>query len=232
MKKFLILSILFNILAIVAFLYSVKKLGGLNYLRFLFRNQGVPAWYEQRNDLFKSLPIDSSDVVFLGNSITHQGEWSELLGDGKFKNRGISGDVVDRIRYRLPYITKYRPAAIFLMIGINDLLFIPPDEVAQKYQLLVNDIMKQSPSTHLFLQSVLPVNNQVKETHVKNKDIVLLNKKINEIAINSGIVFIDIHTLLKDKEGQLDARYTFDGIHLNAQAYRIWAAKLQSVLGI
>jgi lysophospholipase L1-like esterase len=232
MKKLLVTSLFLNLLAIVFFVYTVKRLGGIGYLRYLFRNQGVAAWYEHRHNQFKYLPLDSTDIVFLGNSITHQGEWAELLGDLKYKNRGISGDVIERVRTRLPEITRYRPAGIVLLIGINDLLFHPPATVARQYESLVKDIIRQSPDTKIYVQSVLPVNNEVKETNVKNSDIEALNAEIMELAMDNGIVFIDIHTLLKDKNGHLDARFTSDGIHLNGLAYRLWADKLHNDIGL
>ena len=36
-------------------------------------------YYDQRRSLFEVLPIRSSDIVFLGNSITDGGEWAELF---------------------------------------------------------------------------------------------------------------------------------------------------------
>ena len=36
------------------------------------------AYREQRRSLFELLPIRSSDIVFLGNSLTDGCEWSEL----------------------------------------------------------------------------------------------------------------------------------------------------------
>ena len=38
------------------------------------------------------LPLHSSDIVFLGNSITDGCEWAELFENRHVKNRGISGD--------------------------------------------------------------------------------------------------------------------------------------------
>ena len=45
--------------------------------------------YHQRATLFEELPVKSTDIVFLGNSITHFGEWHELFNNPNIKNRGI-----------------------------------------------------------------------------------------------------------------------------------------------
>ena len=50
-------------------------------------------FYYQRATLFEKLPIDSDDIVFLGNSITNGCEWHELFNNPNIKNRGISSDV-------------------------------------------------------------------------------------------------------------------------------------------
>ena len=43
----------------------------------------------QRRSLFEVLPVLSSDIVFLGNSITDGCEWAELFNNRHVKNRGI-----------------------------------------------------------------------------------------------------------------------------------------------
>lgn len=41
-------------------------------------------FYYQRATLFEELPVTSSDIIFLGNSITNGAEWAEL-----FKNKHV-----------------------------------------------------------------------------------------------------------------------------------------------
>jgi lysophospholipase L1-like esterase len=47
----------------------------------------------------------------LGDSITDEGEWTELLGFN-VKNRGISGDTIERILHRLDTILESKPKQI------------------------------------------------------------------------------------------------------------------------
>ena len=63
-------------------------------------------YYDQRELLFESLPASENDIIFLGNSITDGGEWSELFQNPNCKNRGISGDVVAGVLNRLETITR------------------------------------------------------------------------------------------------------------------------------
>jgi len=70
-------------------------------------------YYYQRATLFEQLPITSTDIVFLGNSLTDGCEWTELFGNPHIKNRGISGDEVMGIYDRIDPILKGKPAKIF-----------------------------------------------------------------------------------------------------------------------
>ncbi|MDQ3279044.1 MAG: hypothetical protein M3Q06_12005, partial [Bacteroidota bacterium] len=66
-------------------------------------------YYHQRVTHFKSLPKTTGDILFLGNSITDGGEWSELFNDVKVKNRGISGDVTAGVLNRLAEVAQRKP---------------------------------------------------------------------------------------------------------------------------
>ncbi|WP_315817090.1 hypothetical protein [Paraflavitalea speifideaquila] len=49
-------------------------------------------YYNEQVKFFSNLHPPKNCVVFLGNSITEVGRWSELLPADKAINRGISGD--------------------------------------------------------------------------------------------------------------------------------------------
>lgn len=69
-------------------------------------------FYYQRATLFEKLPVDSDDIIFLGNSITNGCEWHELLDNPNVKNRGISSDVAMGVYDRLEPIVQGKPAKI------------------------------------------------------------------------------------------------------------------------
>lgn len=64
------------------------------------------AYREQRRSLFELLPIRSSDIVFLGNSLTDGCEWSELFDNRHIRNRGISSDRACELAERLDPIVE------------------------------------------------------------------------------------------------------------------------------
>ena len=157
-------SLLLNILFIFGFLYLVNALGGFSYLMAKMKTKNLAGVYEHRKNHFKKLPMQKNAIVMLGNSLTQSCEWSELLENPKMVNRGIAGDMTGGLLMRLDEITQHEPAQIFLMIGINDLSVHSLDDIMKNYQAIVSDILLKTPSTKLYLQSILPVNNQVRNS--------------------------------------------------------------------
>jgi len=194
-----------------------------------------PRLYYQRASLFEKLPIKRSDIVFLGNSITHYCEWNELLNNRKIKNRGISGDIAQGVYDRLDPILAGKPKKIFLMIGINDVSHdIPADSIIKAIRKIADRIAQESPKTKLYIQSVLPVNDQfgLFLGATKRGDVVIaINNGLKEICKESGLTYIDIYSLLKSPDSErLDPIYTNDGLHLLGNAYLIWGDLLKKYL--
>jgi len=223
-------SLLLNILFICGFFYIVNALGGFSYLRAKMKTKNLAGIYEHRKNHFKELPMQKDAIVMLGNSLTQSCEWNELLGNPKIVNRGIAGDMTGGLLVRLNEITQYQPAKIFLMIGVNDLSVYSIDDILKNYQAIVSDILLKTPSSKLYLQSILPVNNHVRNSGKSNSDIVFLNKEIENIATENELIFLNLHSLFIDEDGQLDSSLTQDGIHLDASGYLIWKKELEKYI--
>ena len=191
-------------------------------------------YYDQRELLFETLPTSHRDIIFLGNSITDGGEWSELFQNRHCKNRGISGDVCDGVLNRLATITKGQPAKVFLMIGINDLgRGGNPDTIAAKTRQIVRRIKAESPRTKIFLQSVLPVNDHygMFEGHTARwQDIPITNALLKQIAEEENVTYIDLFSLFANAEGKMNLDYTNDGLHLIGKGYEVWCNAIKRYL--
>lgn len=181
----------------------------------------------RRRTLFEVLPVLSSDIVFLGNSITDGCEWAELFNNRHIKNRGISGDRSSWMLDRLDPIVGGQPRKLFLLIGTNDLAAgTPAAEVVANVRKIVERFQSESPRTKLYVQSVFPVNDSFKKYAAKHgrhdADIVAVNKGLQALCAEKGIVYIDLWTLLADKNGKLRADLTNDGLHLMGEGYIVW----------
>ncbi len=186
----------------------------------------------QKRSLFEVLPIRSNDIVFLGNSITDGCEWAELFNNRHVKNRGISADRSGWLLERIDTIIAGRPKKLFLMIGTNDLsVGIAPEEVVGNVRKLVVRFQKQAPWTKLYIQSILPVNGadfkKYPHHYGINPQIVETNRQLEALCKEKGIVYIDLWSLLVDGKGNLDSRYTNDGLHLMGPGYLVWKQAIE-----
>ncbi|MDE6300388.1 MAG: sialate O-acetylesterase [Muribaculaceae bacterium] len=182
--------------------------------------------YGQRASLFELLPVDSTKIVFLGNSLTHGCEWHELLNNPNAINRGIVGDVIEGVQNRLQPILDGHPAKIFLMIGANDVSHdLTADSIATATVALVKRIREASPQTELYFQSMLPINNSFGRYKLmidKEQTIRDINALVRPQIEELGATWIELHSLMTDEDGNLRKEYTNDGLHLVGEAYLIW----------
>ncbi|MCG2611980.1 GDSL-type esterase/lipase family protein [Flavobacterium sp. SM15] len=189
--------------------------------------------HQNRLITFKSEPIEKNQIIFLGNSITEFGNWQELLHDKTILNRGIAGDNTFGVLKRLNEITEREPNKLFLKIGINDISQnIPADVILENISAIIVKIKEQSPKTKIFIQSILPTNKNSKnvfpDAYNKNEVVALINASLKKTAKKNNATYIDINSLLKDSNGELDTKYAnTDGLHLNELGYKTWAEFLK-----
>ena len=102
--------------------------------------------YYKRLSEFKSSPIGQNKIVFLGNSITESGgDWNKRFGTKNIVNRGIGGDITEGVIVRIQEIIHFKPLAVFLLIGINDIFNSDKpnrDKITESY--VANNILKIS----------------------------------------------------------------------------------------
>ena len=194
-------------------------------------------FYLKRIAQFKKEPIGFNKIVFLGNSITEGGnDWNKRFGVNNIVNRGISGDITEGILSRLDEIIYYKPTAIFLLIGINDIFDNHPDkkninssQVAKNIIQIAENIQKDCRNTKIFIQTILPVDIQ-KHMNYNDRSLSSYNSEmVNQIiAINRLIIgqnnfpVIDLHSAFVDERGLMNKAYTTDGVHLNDIGYKAW----------
>ena len=161
-------------------------------------------YYHQRVSHFRTLPIMKNDIIFLGNSISDGAEWGELFADNRVKNRGISGDISAGVLNRIDEIVIRKPAKVFLLIGINDLSRnISTDSIFKNITKIASYLKQESPSTKLYVQSILPVNDVYKKfgSHTnKGEQIKQLNANLKQHATTYHYTYIDLHTSFCDAE--------------------------------
>ena len=186
--------------------------------------------YDSRTAYFKQLPPQRESVVFLGDSITQWGDWSELFGFGKILNRGIAGDNTYGLLARIDEIIRHNPKKIFILIGTNDLNKKSTiASIVRTYSSIIEVLKKQLPGTKIYVQSVLPINEQLINRQYysgTNEQITGLNTALKGMAISMQVTYVDLYNNLLDDSHQLNAGYTYDGLHLSGKGYLAWARLL------
>lgn len=187
--------------------------------------------YDSRTAYFKQLPTAKKPVIFFGDSITQWGDWSEFLGKANILNRGIAGDNTNGLLARVDEVIRHKPAHLFILVGTNDInKQMPAASIVATYRRIIAAVQEQSPATRIYVQSVFPINNQLIGRQYysgTNEQIKALNTSIRQMATELHISFVNIYDALLDGSGQMDAKYTYDGLHLSGEGYLKWVSVLQ-----
>jgi lysophospholipase L1-like esterase len=189
-------------------------------------------YWLNRQELFEVLPKDSNAIIFLGNSLTQNFELAELFQNINIKNRGINGDITAGVLNRLTPIIQTKPKKIFIEIGINDLgNEIPKDSVIVNYKKILFTLQKECKSTKIYIQSILPVENDRDgyPTYCNpkvNGEIKEINKELLKYANQNNITFIDTYSKF-ELGGQLNPKHSVDGIHISGDGYLLWTKILK-----
>ncbi len=169
-----------------------------------------------------------ADIVMLGDSMTEFAEWNELLGRNDVVNRGISGDITEGMLNRLETVMTVKPQMCLVMGGINDIIRGVPYDRVKGNIISIADILKQN-NIKPVIQSVIYTGRNYEDKGRINVMVSRLNLDIEEFAEKNNIEYIDLNKSLCP-EGFLKDAYTYDGLHLNAQGYKIWSLLLKEYL--
>ncbi|NLR81396.1 GDSL-type esterase/lipase family protein [Chitinophaga eiseniae] len=187
--------------------------------------------YDSRTAYFRQLPVAKKPVIFFGDSITQWGDWCEFLGKANILNRGIAGDNTNGLLARVDEVIRHRPLKLFILVGTNDLnKHMPAASIVATYRRIISAVQAASPGTRIFVQSVLPINNQLigRQYYTgTNEQIIALNAGLKEMANSLQLTFVNVYDALLDNTGQMDARYTYDGLHLSGEGYLKWVQVLK-----
>lgn len=184
----------------------------------------VASMTRRQKDSWAASKLKSADIVFLGDSITHEGSWEEYFLECRAVNRGINGDTVQGVIDRLPDVMALKPSKLFLMIGVNDLNnHLPIDKLKNAYEDLFDKLNSDAGNMEICLQSILPVKDKLHfGLGAKNKDIVAVNSFLKDQAASRGYTFIDTHSLFMNEQSVLRPELSNDGLHLCGQGYARW----------
>ena len=179
---------------------------------------GYPTYWGQRYTQFAALGTESTDIVMIGDDFMDRGIWNEFFDNHNIKNRGIAGDVISAMDYRLDDVIKGRPSHVFIYIGKRDIkLGVSPSAAAHSVMDAVKRIHDKSRRTRVYVISILPEVNTSDDMLSK---YTAFNEELKNAAQANDFTYIDIVPHLCDESRRLDAQYTYNtGTTLNGRGY-------------
>lgn len=229
LRIWLTISVAFNLLGVVLVAYVIHKKGMGDILYKLSPKFAVAqaASRQYTLSIFNAYPELPNAVVFAGDSITAMNDWQKAFPKQNVYNEGIGGDTSDGLLARVNAITRLHPSKVFIMIGVNDLLFAneTPQHVIENDRKLVSEIRKASPNTEICFESVLPINTEkfAYESSVVahgNSLINELNKELKSFAESVDATYVDLYPDFV-VDNQLNPNWTIDGLHFDASGYKV-----------
>jgi len=197
----------------------------------------VSPFLEQRVQAFSvtadSAP-DTETLVFVGDSLIETFPWEEHFSgrdDLTVVNRGIYGDTITGLagRFDVSFLVDRRPT-IVLMVGANDVGSDPAcaESFITAYRALLERLIAAGiPGERIYANSLLPARRPDKS----NDAIIACNAGIRQHTADLGVHYVDLHGAFVDDSGELNPDYSLeDGLHLNANGYRLWLRMIRARL--
>ena len=166
--------------------------------------------------------------LFIGDSITEELKYYKFLYDNNvFSKIGLN---TDTLRKLIPDENfGIEPKNIYLMMGLNDSVFVKTEEkFKERYLAMLDALVEKFPDAKIYLQAIFPVSKTLDEkedARVNNTKINSFNEVIKTIASERGLDYLDFSYLLKENEDYFEP----DGMHLKSKFHRVWLNEVKNI---
>lgn len=175
-------------------------------------------------------------VVFMGDSITDGWKLAEYFPSKPYINRGISGQTTPQmlIRFR-PDVVALKPRAVVILAGTNDIAGNTGPmtlEMIQHNYAAMAELAKAN-GIRVVFASVLPIHDygKTKISERRQPDQILkLNEWLKSYSRANGHVYLDYFSKTVDEKGMLKAELANDGLHPNAEGYKLMAPLAEAAI--
>lgn len=192
-----------------------KYMGGLKSVyptntHSLQQAKGNGGSHGMRTTYFSMMPITGNDVLFFGDEMVKNAEWSELLRNQNIKNRGtgwgyegsnsvmsVVSNNVDATFATVNGVSKQEPKQVLLYTGTGEVNSSQGISVIfTNYKAIINKIRKYAPSAKISLVSLMPTR-----TYNNNARVKQFNEKLLDYAANTeNVEYIDIYSTLASSD--------------------------------
>jgi len=173
----------------------------------------------------------SAQIVFIGDSITHNWEkdglpvWNRVYKPLNALDLGFGGDRTENVLWRLQHgeVDGLDPKVAVLMFGTNNTGHRQedPKTTAIGIQRNIAELQKRLPNTKILLLAIFPRGAK------PDDKLRQLNEQVNTIiagfADNQKVFFANINQAFLEADGTLSKDIMPDLLHPNEKGYEIWA---------
>ena len=161
-------------------------------------------------------------ILFLGDSLTAEGDWPTWFPEHDALNHGVGGDTTDLIVARLDSVVEAQPDAIAFLAGTNDLAMRKSVEhLVRNIEYALVAIRRDLPGVRMLLQSILPRGREFAEP------IQDANRHLRQFAPNVRAQYLDLWSTFALDDGEINPEFSDDRLRLNQRGYEAWLGELR-----
>lgn len=172
--------------------------------------------------------------ILLGDSITLWFPSNMLPGRKTWMNQAISGESSGGLLQRLYLLDDTSPEAVFIMVGINDLIWGDSEaDLVYNVRRIIDYLHQTHSQTRVVVQSILPHGGEAATWEGRDRLLTIppdrireINDQLKLVAVETGAEFLNLYPLFVNGDGYLRADLTTDGLHLNQDGYMVWRTAL------
>ena len=166
--------------------------------------------------------------LFIGDSITEELKYYKFLYDNNvFSKIGLNTDTLRKLIPDEDF--GIEPKNIYLMMGLNDSVFVKTEEkFKERYLAMLDALQAKFPDAKIYLQAIFPVSKTLDEkedARVNNTKINSFNEVIKTIASERGLDYLDFSYLLNENEDYFEP----DGMHLKSKFHKVWLNEVKNI---
>ncbi len=224
-------------LALVSPVFSQDTLSPANQNAAATPQSKSDWWSARHAALTKNLMENPCNLLFIGDSITHQWEstgknvWNKMFSAYSPANFGIGGDKTQHVLWRINdsgLKMPHSPQVCILHIGTNNTgknikTADSPQDIASGIHAIVSRIRALHPSTEIIVLNIFPRGATKEDSSRVHNDLV--NKELNKIDM-PRVHIVDIGDRFLAEDGTFLPGVTNDLIHFTEKGYQIWADAL------
>lgn len=172
--------------------------------------------------------------VLLGDSLTLWFPSAMLPGRKTWLNQAISGENSGGLLNRLYLLDQNTPETLFIMIGINDLIWGGSDtDLVYNVRQMIGYLQSTHPQSRIVVQSILPHGGEEATWEGRDKLLAIppsrieaINDQLKLLTVETGTDYLNLYPLFVNGDGHLRPDLSTDGLHLNQDGYMVWRTAL------